>query len=101
VIGLLSNEPAIIAEGQVALRLMTLACPLAGASLVVVAYFQSTGRVRQALLITLGGTLLIKLPVLLLAANLFSLTGIWLSEVISELLLVGASLILLRRFLKA
>lgn len=97
-IGLLSKEPNIIAEGQVALRLLALAYPLGGISVMVAAYFQSIGKAREALLITLGGILLVKLPVLLLAARMFSLTGIWISEAISELILCVIALVMLRRY---
>jgi len=94
----LSKEPAIIAEGQSALRLMAFACPMVGISLMVAAYFQSAGRAKEALLITLGGIILVKLPILLLASSLFSLTGIWLSEAISELIICCISLLMLRSY---
>jgi putative MATE family efflux protein len=97
-IGLLSKEPAIITEGQAALRLMALACPVGGISVMVAAYFQSAGRAKEALLITLGGIILVKLPVLLLASSLFSLTGIWVSEAVSELILCVVSLLMLRSY---
>lgn len=97
-LGLLSKEALIVAQGQNALRLMVLACPMCGVSLLVAAYFQSVGRAREALIITLGGILIVKLPVLLLSAKFFGLTGIWLSEAISELLLAAASLVLLKGY---
>lgn len=97
-IGLLSKEPVIIAEGQTALRLMSLACPLGGISLMVAAYFQAVGRAKEALLITLGGIVLVKLPVLLLASSIFSLTGIWASEAASESILCVISLLMLRSY---
>ncbi|NLG96099.1 MAG: MATE family efflux transporter [Chloroflexi bacterium] len=95
-IGLLSNEPQIITEGQSALRLMALACPLSGISMMVAAYFQSAGRAMEAFVITLGGILLVKLPVLLLSASLLSLTGIWISEAVSETILCIIALLMLR-----
>ncbi|WP_437275138.1 MATE family efflux transporter [Sorangium sp. So ce375] len=95
-IALLSKESAIIAEGQTALRLLSLSCPLTGVAMVTAASFQSVGRAREALLLTLGGILLVKLPVLLLASRLFSLTGIWASEAISELILCIVSFLLLK-----
>lgn len=95
---LLSKEAAIIDEGQTALRLLAFACPLGGLSVMVAAYFQSTGRAREALIITLGGIILVKLPVLLLASRLFSLNGIWASEAISEFILCAISLIMLRSY---
>lgn len=97
-IALLSKEPVIIAEGQTALRLMALACPLGGISVMVAAYFQAVGRARDALVLTLGGIILVKLPVLLLAASLFALPGLWASEAASELILCIISLLLLRSY---
>jgi putative MATE family efflux protein len=97
-IGLLSTEPKMITEGQTALRLLALTCPLGGISVMVAAYFQSVGRAREALIITLGGILLVKLPVLLLSSSLFSLTGIWISEAVSEVILCVIALLILRSY---
>jgi putative MATE family efflux protein len=97
-IALLSKESAIITTGQDALRLLALSYPLAGVAMMIAAYFQSVGRVKEALLLSLGGILLVKLPVLLLASSLFSLTGIWASEAVSELILCVISLTMLRNY---
>ncbi|WP_437839407.1 MATE family efflux transporter [Sorangium sp. So ce1153] len=99
-IALLSRESAIVAEGQTALRLLALSYPLTGVAMVTAASFQSVGRAREALLFTLGGILLVKLPVLLLASRLFSLTGIWAAEASSELILCVVSLIMLNMLKK-
>lgn len=97
-ISVLSKESAIIAEGQTALRLLALSYPLTGVAMITAASFQSVGRAKEALLLTLGGIILVKLPVLLLAARLFSLNGIWASEATSELILCIVSLVMLRNF---
>lgn len=98
-IALLSHEPGIIAEGQHALRLLALSYPFGGVALMVAAYFQSIGKPREAFVLTLGGILLVKLPVLLLASKLFGLNGIWASEAVSELILCTVALLMLRRYL--
>ena len=97
-LGILSKEAAIIAEGQTALRLMALACPIGSINLIVAAYFQSIGRAKDALLITVGGLIFVKLLVLMLAANLFALNGIWVSEAVSDLLTCMIALLMLRRY---
>lgn len=94
-IELLSKEGAIIAEGQTALRLMALSYPLAGVAMLTASALQSIGRDREALLLTLGGVILVKLPVLLISSGLFSLTGIWASQASSELILCIVSLFML------
>ena len=98
IIALLSREPAIITQGQTALRILSFAYPLGGISVMVAAYFQSTGRAKEALMIALGGILFVKLPVLLLASRLFALNGIWASEAISELILCVVALLMLRNY---
>lgn len=97
-IGLLSKESTIITEGQSALRLLALAYPLTGVAMITAASFQSIGRAKEALQLTFGSILLVKLPVLLLAARLFSLTGIWAAEASSELILCIVAVIMLRNF---
>ena len=97
-ITLLSKETVIITEGQIALRLLALSYPLSGVAILMAAYFQSVGKAQDALWLTLGGILLVKLPVLLLAARLFALNGIWASEAVSELILCIVSLMMLKHF---
>jgi putative MATE family efflux protein len=97
-IALLSREATIITEGEIALRLLSLAYPLSGVGILVAATFQSVGKARDALLLTLGGILLVKLPVLLLASRFFDLNGIWASEAVSELILAVVSWVVLRRY---
>jgi putative MATE family efflux protein len=94
----LSKEAAIITAGQAALRFLALSYPLSGVVLLVAAYFQSIGKARDALVLTLGGIFLVKLPVLLLASSLFALNGIWASEAISELILCAIALLMLRGY---
>lgn len=91
-IALLSTDQSVTASGPFALACMALAYPILGISMGVAAVFQSVGMPARALMLTLGGIALIKLPVLLLLAHFFSLTGIWVSEGISELLLCVVAL---------
>jgi Na+-driven multidrug efflux pump len=97
-IALLSRESLIVTQGQSALRFLSLAYPVSGVGLMVAAYFQSVGRAKEALVLTLGGTLFVKLPVLLLASRLFALNGIWASEAASELVLCVLALMMLRNY---
>ncbi|GGR23370.1 MATE family efflux transporter [Deinococcus ruber] len=93
----LSKDHAVLAQGPGALQLLALAFPLTGVSLVVAAAFQAIGRAREALGLTLGGILLVKVPVLLLAAHLFGLHGLWISEAVSEGVLCLTAWVMLKR----
>lgn len=100
-IEVLSSDTTVLGQGQPALRLMALALPLAGVSMVAAATFQAVGRVRQALALTLGGILAVKLPVLLVASQLFGLGGIWAADACSELLLCAIAGVMLWHFGRA
>lgn len=99
IITLLSRESGIISEGQTAIRLLALGYPLSGVGILVAAFFQAVGKPKQALWLAVGGILLVKLPVLLLASRFFGLNGIWLSGAISDLILAVVSLMMLRSYL--
>jgi Na+-driven multidrug efflux pump len=66
-------------------------------AVITAASFQAVGRAREALLLILGGIMLVKLPVLLVSAHLFSLTGIWAAEASSELILCLVSYLMLKQ----
>ncbi|HYF62653.1 MAG TPA: MATE family efflux transporter, partial [Herpetosiphonaceae bacterium] len=93
----MSPDPALLAEGPAVLRLVALAAPLASVGMITAAAFQSIGRARAAFGLALGGSILAKLPVLLIAASLFGLPGIWAAEAISELLVCVVAGVMLRR----
>lgn len=94
-LGALSTDSTVVAEGQAALRLLALSYPVGGVAILAAGYFQSLGQARYALLLTLGGALLVKIPVLLLSARLWGLNGIWMAEAVSEVILCAVALALL------
>jgi putative MATE family efflux protein len=97
----MSKDRYVVISGIPALQMMSLAFPLAGIALMVAAYFQATGKASKAIGISLGGIILVRIPVLLILSMLFGLNGIWLSEVIAEAILCTISLWMLRRFQKS
>jgi putative efflux protein, MATE family len=93
----LSRESSIVAEGRTALGVLALALPIGGVSMVAAAYFQSIGRAGNALIITLGGILVVRLPLLFALSELFGLLGIWGAWPASEAVLCAVSAAMLRR----
>jgi putative MATE family efflux protein len=97
-LSVMSKEEAVVLAGVPALRLMSLALPLVGVVLMVSAYFQAVGKASTAVGLTLGGIIAVRIPVLLIMAFLFELRGIWLSDVITEVVLCIISMGMLRHF---
>lgn len=97
-LNVMSKDHAVITAGIPALRLMALALPISGIMLMISSYFQATGKASTAIGLSLGSTLAVRIPVLIIMAFLLQLNGIWLSEVISEGILCVISLWLLGRY---
>jgi putative MATE family efflux protein len=97
----MSKDSQVVTSGVPALRMMALSLPLAGIVLMVSAYFQATGKASIAVGLSLGGIIIIRIPVLIILSILFGLNGIWLTEAISEVLLCIISLWIFRRFQKS
>ena len=88
-LSLLSHDDRVQRDGAQALRLLSLAAPCLGVNVLAVAALQAAGRVRPALLLSVGGPLL-KVPVLMIGAQR-SLTGLWVADAASEALLAGGA----------
>jgi Na+-driven multidrug efflux pump len=95
-LSILSKDTEIIKSGVPALRMMSLAYPISGVALMVTAYFQSIGKVSKAVALSFGGIVAVKIPVMAGMALLFHLNGIWLAEMISELILCIIAALMLR-----
>ena len=95
------SEPEILALGASILPLIALCFPFKGIPTIVSAVFQSEGKPFLSVSLLLFGLFAVQLPVMLLLAQQFSLTGIWMSFVISDALMCIISIfILIRSFLK-
>nr|WP_255449273.1 MATE family efflux transporter [Deinococcus arboris] len=99
-INLLSQDERVRREGAEALRLLALAAPFLGVTVLAVTVLQSLGRIREALLLSVGGPLLLKVPVLLVAAQV-SLSALWLADAVSEGLMAGVAVWCLHRTRRA
>jgi putative MATE family efflux protein len=97
-ISIMSDDSSIISSGTSVLRMMSLAYPLAGVVLMISAYFQAVGKASKAVALSFGGILAVRIPVLLIMSMVFDLNGIWLSEVIAEIVLCIVSVIMLRNY---
>jgi Na+-driven multidrug efflux pump len=79
-----SSDPGLLAYGRDGLRLAMLALPFIGFQVVVGNFFQSMGKAKIAVLLTLLRQVIILLPLLLILPNHFGLQGIWISMPISD-----------------
>ncbi len=90
IVGVFTEDPALLEMTVPALRLSYLATPLLAVSLLGSAYFQAIGKVLPALLLTLSKQGFFLIPLVLILPLIFGLNGVWISFPIAD---VGAALI--------
>ena len=90
-----TDHPQLIELSVTSLRLSGAAFFVVGAQIVITAYFQSIGRAKIAIFLSLGRQLLFLVPCLLILPPLWGLNGVWCSMPASDLLafLVGVTLL--------
>lgn len=81
-----SDDPELMKQAIVGVRLHMFAIFLDGFIVVVAAYYQSVGNSKKAMFTT-AGNMLIQLPFLYVLPKVFGLTGVWLAYPISNIAL--------------
>lgn len=84
--GLFTNEPELINMAVNGLRQCTLVMPLVGCQMVVTNFFQSIGKAKLAIVLSLTRQLLFVVPGLIILPRFFGLDGIWLSMPLADIL---------------
>ena len=80
-----SKDDGLLSFGKEGLRLCVLALPFVGFQVVAGNFFQSMGKARIAVLLTLLRQVIILIPLLFILPNFFGLHGIWMAMPISDL----------------
>ena len=81
-----SSDPGLLEFGKEGLRMCMLALPFVGFQVVAGNFFQSMGKAKIAVLLTLLRQVIILIPLLFLLPHFFGLHGIWMAMPISDFL---------------
>jgi putative MATE family efflux protein len=84
IILMFNNNEELIAKGVPGMRIFMLLLPAVGFQVVASNYFQSTGKVYLATVMTLTRQVLFLLPLLYMFPEIFGLTGVWMSTPVSD-----------------
>ncbi|MDP2338633.1 MAG: MATE family efflux transporter [Bacteroidota bacterium] len=79
-----SSDKGLLGIGKEGLQLGLMALPLVGFQIVAGNFFQSMGKAKIAVLLTLLRQVIILIPLLFILPNYFGLHGIWMSMPISD-----------------
>lgn len=90
-----TNDKTLIHAVIVGMQLFMIAFPLSSIQMVADSFFQSIGKAKQAIFLSLTRQLIIILPAILILPLFFGLKGIWISMPVSDVLaaLISASML--------
>jgi len=97
VLGLFTNDSAIITGGADALRISLMMTPLIGWQLIAYFYFMSVGRPLPSLVIALFRQVIFILPLLAVLPLFLGLGGVWIAYPIADVLSVAAATLMVVR----
>lgn len=100
IVSIFSQDPEILKETPNALRMVFGVTPLIAIQLIGSAYFQSIGKARPALFLTLTKQGFFLIPLILILPNFFGLWGVWMAFPIADLLSTAITGIFLHREVK-
>lgn len=96
IVGFFSKgDKELIDVGAKALKIYLLLLPVIGYQIVTAAYFQSVGKPKKAMIMTVTRQIIFLIPAILILPNFFQLDGIWIAVPVSD----GAAAILSGIFL--
>jgi putative efflux protein, MATE family len=96
-----TNEKSLVDFAATGLKISILAFPFVGSQIVISNFFQSIGKAKVSIFLSLSRQLLYLLPCLLIFPPLFGTNGVWWSSVVSDsLAFITAMLILINHFKK-
>lgn len=83
---LFTTDPTLIDLSAKGIRYIMVAFPVVGYQMVVSNFFQSIGKAKISIVLSLSRQLLILLPLLLILPTMFGINGVWLSMPVSDTL---------------
>ena len=100
IMSVFSNDPELIASGAFPLRMVILLFTLIGFQIIGAGFFQSIGKARPSIILSLTRQVLFLLPLILLLPLLWGENGIWIAFPIADLLAIITTGIFLYKELK-
>lgn len=99
IVKLFVMDPEIVAESVIAFRIMIAVFPLISVYYVSIFYFQSIGKPRYSVSVSILRQLVIMMPLSIIMVKAFNMgaMGVWLSYPIADLISTGISFVLIRK----
>lgn len=95
-----TDDSTLISISEHGLRIANVTLPIVGYQIVVTNFFQSIGKAKISIFLSLSRQLIFLLPVLLLLPLAFGLDGVWYSFPISDSLAAVVAFLIMRKYLR-
>ena len=95
-----TTDPTFLAIAVHGLKVANIAFPIIGYQIVVTNFFQSIGKAKVSIFLSLSRQLIFLLPMLLLLPPFFGLDGVWASLPASDILAAFVSFLIMRKYMK-
>ena len=100
VVAIFTDDPELVEKSVKGMRLVVGMFPLVSLSMVIGNFFQSIGKPKQAIFLSLSRQLIFLIPSLWLLPLFFDIAGVWVSFMVSDFLASVVAVILLLNFIR-
>ena len=100
VVAIFTDDPELVEKSIRGMRLVVGMFPLVSLSMVIGNFFQSIGKPKQAIFLSLSRQLIFLIPSLWLLPLFFDIAGVWVSFMVSDFLASVVAVILLLNFIR-
>lgn len=97
---LFTTDENLIRISERAIRINMMVFPVVGAQMVCTGFFQSIGKAKISMFLSLSRQLLFFLPLLLVLPNFYDVDGVWMSQPISDMISSIVAVVLLFNYIK-
>lgn len=85
-VSMFTDDPMLVPQSEFALRVSVMMFPFVGAQIITCQFFQSIGKAKSALFLSLSRQLVFLLPGIAILPLIFGVDGVWYSMPVSDLL---------------
>lgn len=100
VVAIFTDDPELMEKSVKGMRLVVGMFPVVSLSMVIGNFFQSIGKPRQAIFLSLSRQLIFLIPCLWILPLFFDIAGVWVSFMVSDFLASVVAVVLLLNFIK-
>lgn len=97
---LFTTDETLIKIAERAIHITMLVFPVVGIQMVCTGFFQSIGKAKVSMLLSLSRQLLFFLPMLLILPNFYQVDGVWMAQPISDVISVVVAVVMLTNYVK-